>query len=301
MPQASAPARPGTRHAHLLASAYRRINALCPALDVAIVAAGRPPRPGWVDGDALLAKSDLVEAFLDAIAANTTKRYGQKARPDVVATKALHGYLWSICLLMSGPWYLQRRVPLLRPADLRVELATGRLAVAPGAFACLPEDPASAFPGVRVLPHEAALRAELLRAVADHARVLLGTFGPRLRRGPRALWGMVGDDLVSGIWHLGRALGQEEQAVLQATELLPGPVPPFPGGADFRRVTDPEGISRPARTRLGCCLHYTIQPAEVCGTCPRVCGSAARPALDAGRPDPLDESCRSAWPPQTAP
>ena len=171
LPQASAPARPGTRHAHLLASAYRRINALCPALDVAIVAAGRPPRPGWVDGDALLAKSDLAEAFLDAVAANTTKRYGQKARPDVVATKALHGYLWSICLLMSGPWYLQRRVPLLRPADLRVELATGRLAVAPGAFACLPEDPASALPDVRVLPHEAALRAELLRAVADHGQI----------------------------------------------------------------------------------------------------------------------------------
>ena len=269
--QARPPTRPGAEATTLPASTYHRLNALCPTLNAGIMAAGSLLAPGWIEGVAIPANTQALNAFLDAEAARIEARHGHTARPDVVATKALHGYLWAVCLLMSGPWYLQRRVPQVRPADIRVELATGRLGIVPGEFVCLPDDPASNLPGVRTLPHEEALRAELRRTVADHAQALLTALGPRLRRGPRALWGMVGDDLVSGIWHLGRALGQEEQAARQATELLPGPLAPFPGGADFRKLTDAAGGSQLTRTRLGCCLHYTIRPAEACATCPRVC------------------------------
>jgi len=81
---------------------------------------------------------------------------------------------------------------------------------------------------------------------------------------------MVTDDLVSGIWHLGRTLGQEDEAVAAATTLLPSPspTPPFPGGADFRRLTGGDGRQYPTRTRMGCCLYYTICPAEAFLTCP---------------------------------
>lgn len=268
--------------AALSAATYRRLNALCPTLDVAVAEPGSPPRPGWVDGATLMADTRVLDALFDAGASRIADRYGHCARPDVVATSALHGYLWSVCLLMSGPWYLQRRVPRIRASDVRVQIATGSPGVVPGPFACLPGDPAAALPGARVLSDEAALRAQLRRAVADHARALLAVFGPRVRRGPRALWGMVADDLVSGIWHLGRALGEEERAVRLAAELLPGPIPPFPAGADFRTITDAAGDSRPTRTRLGCCLHYTIRPAEACGTCPRV-RDAARPTVTGPR------------------
>lgn len=271
LPRACPPERPAAGRTTLPDATYRRLNALCPALDADIAAAGSPLRAGWVDSGALAEDVHALDAFLHGEASRIKVRYEASARPDVVATRALHGYLWSAFLLMSGPWYLHRRVPQLRPADVRVELATGRLGVVPGAFACLPDDPAAGQPGIRVLPDEEALRAELRQAVADHARPLLAALAPHLHRGPRALWGMVGDDLVSGIWHLGRALGQEEHAVHLATELLPGPIAPFPGGADFRRLTNAEGADHVARTRLGCCLYYTIRPAEACGTCPRIC------------------------------
>jgi hypothetical protein len=162
-------------------------------------------------------------------------------------------------------------VAWIRPCDIRVNLATGTFEITPGSgFACLPDDVAAArVPGVRTLADAEALRADLRTAVADHMRPLLTAIGPHTRRGPRALWGMVADDLISGVWHLGRVLGQEERAVRAATDLLPRAVPPFPGGADFRRLTAGDGRSHPTRTRLGCCLYYAIRPAEACVTCPR--------------------------------
>jgi hypothetical protein len=255
----------------LLALDYRRLVALCQSLHVEIAEPGSSVAQGWADGAELAVRPELLDAFLDAEARRIQNRHAHTARRDVVASRALHDYLWSVSLLMSGPWYLERRVPRIRPQDLRISLTADAYEIVPGTFACLPDDPAAELPGARVLPHAEALRAELRAAVADHVRPLLAAIGPQLRRGPRALWGMVGDDLVSGIWHLGSVLGQERGAVRAAGELLPGPVPPFPGGAGFRQLTGREGQSYTTRTRLGCCLYYTIRPAEACGTCPRTC------------------------------
>lgn len=80
---------------------------------------------------------------------------------------------------------------------------------------------------------------------------------------------MAADDLVSGIRYLGRMLDQEDRAIRAATELLPTAVPPFPGGADFRRLEGRDGRRHPTRTRLGCCTHYTLDAARECSTCPR--------------------------------
>ncbi|MFE0102042.1 (2Fe-2S)-binding protein [Streptomyces sp. NPDC059009] len=274
---ASAPT-PAPAPAHALtsplAATYRRLTELCPALDVTITepgaAAGPPDRQSRLDGAELAHRPDALDAFVAAEARRIEARHDHTPRPDVAASRALHSYLWDICLLMSGAWYLERRVPRIRPAEVRVDLVSGALTVAPGAsFACLPGDAAAALPGARVVAHEEALRAELRTAVADHVGPLLSAIGPRLRRGQRALWGMVGDDLVSGIWQLGRATGEEERALVAADAVLPGPLGPFPGGADFRCLTDADGGRHPTRTRLGCCLYYTIRPAEACGTCPR--------------------------------
>ncbi|AVZ77860.1 iron-sulfur protein [Streptomyces lunaelactis] len=278
------PAGPAVSCSALLASTYRRLTALCRALDVDVAQPCAPAGQGWVDGAELAYRPELLDAFLDTEAVRIQNRYAHTARPDVVASRALHGYLWSVCLLMAGPWYLERRVPRIRPGDVHVSRTADAYAVVPGGFACLPGDPAAGLPGARVLPHEEALRGELRAVVADHVRPLLAALGPRLRRGPRALWGMVGDDLVSGIWHLGRTLGEEERAVREAGELLPGPVPPFPGGAGFRQLAGSDGQSYPTRTRLGCCLYYTIRPAQACGTCPRTCDAERLRRLEEAGP-----------------
>ncbi|MFP1625004.1 iron-sulfur protein [Streptomyces sp. 5K101] len=260
--------------ASALTGTYRRVIAACDALDARLVDPGAPDDPAALmpDGAELADVHGVLEALLDASAARITARHGHAPRRDVAASRALHDYLWSVSLLMSGAWYLDRRVPRISPRDIRVDLTTSAIGIVPGqVFACLPGDPAADTADARIVGHEEELRAELRAAVVDHVRPLLTAIGPSVRRGPRALWGMVADDLLSGVWYLGRMLDQEERAVRAATELLPTAIPPFPGGADFRRLTGRDGRRYPTRTRLGCCLYYTIDPDRACLTCPRTC------------------------------
>ncbi|MEU6760093.1 (2Fe-2S)-binding protein [Streptomyces sp. NPDC046685] len=270
----ASPERPAQDAAAALARTYARLTAVCDVLDVRVATADA--RPGrWVNGAELAdpaTDQHALDAFIAAEAARIRAGHGHDPRPDVAASRALHDYLWSVSLLMSGAWYLERRVPRVRPREVRADLSTGTYEIVPGAgFACLPGDPAAHLPGVRVVADEEALRAELRAAVADHVRPLLAAFGPRVRRRDHALWGMVTDDLVSGVWYLGRTLGQEEHGVREATELLPTAIAPFPGGADFRRLADRRGNPHPTRTRLGCCMYYTLDSARACATCPRTC------------------------------
>jgi hypothetical protein len=224
-----------------------------------------------------------MEAFVDAEAARIRDRCDRSAPRHVAASRALHDYAWSVGLLMSGVWYLERRVPRIAPGDIRVDLASGTYEISPGTdVACLPDDPVAALPGTRPVVQREALAAELRTAVADHMGPVLDTIGPYVRRGSRALWGMVSDDLVSGLWYLGRMLGEEAAGVRAASEVLPGARAPFPGGADFRTLRTGDGREHPTRTRMGCCLYYTIRPAEACSTCPRTCDAERLRRLETG-------------------
>ncbi|MGW8887951.1 (2Fe-2S)-binding protein [Streptomyces sp. NPDC055749] len=267
---AAPPTGPAAQSATLLAATYRRLTTHCETLRVTI-AERRPHSQHGPTAHDLATSPPHLAAFVEAESVRIRSRHDHTPRPDVAASRALHDYLWSVSLLMAGAWYLDRRVPRIHPADVQVDLTGGVLHITPGAFACLPDDPAAGLPGTRVLANEEALRTELRAAVADHVGPLLTAMAPQLRRGPRALWGMAGDDLISAIWHLGRTLGQEEQALRAASELLPSPSAPFPSGANFRHLTTRDGTDHPTRTRLGCCLYYTIRPSEACITCPRTC------------------------------
>jgi hypothetical protein len=263
---------PAAAVARVLGGACRRLADVCEVLAVQVAEPGGTGVQVGFTGAELTCSREALDAFVEAEVVRIQKRYGHTARPHVAASRALHDYAWSVGLLMSGVWYLERRVPRIRPEDVRLDLATGVYKITPGSqLSCLPGDPAATLPGVTVLPHEEALRAELRSAVADHMAPLLTALGPIARRGSRALWGLVSDDLVSGIWYLGRVLGREDDAVRAATELLPSAVSPYPGGADFRHLTDASGRRHPTRTRAGCCLYYTIRPDEACSTCPRTC------------------------------
>lgn len=274
-PRIASPERPAVDAATTLARTYGRLAAACEALNVRVATASDRPEQWQLSGAELTEPAGSRQALDDFVAAEAARiraGHGHDPRPDVAASRALHDYLWSVSLLMSGAWYLERRVPRIRPREVRVDLATGAFEIVPAAgFTCLPGDPAAHVEGARVVADEEALRAELRAAVADHMRPLLAAIGPLVRRRDRALWGMVTDDLVSGIWYLGRALGQEEHAVREATELLPMAIAPFAGGADFRRLADRAGYLHPTRTRLGCCMYYTLDSARACATCPRTC------------------------------
>lgn len=199
------------------------------------------------------------------------KDYGQQARPDVVATFGLHRYAWPACLLVTVPWFLDRRVPRLPVTNVAFQRTLGRMAVRVTDFACLTGDPAAALPGAHVVPDEEALRAEVRAAVADHLGPVLTGFGPRMRRGPRTLWGMATDEIVEGLWYIAHLLGEERRAMRELELLLPGTTKPYVGKPAFRELTGPEGQSMPTRDRASCCLFYTLRPEDTCVTCPRTC------------------------------
>ncbi len=256
-----------------VADAYARLAEVYGGLGVAERAAHEPlPRGvGWVGADELAAGGPALDAFLAWDNAQVLKDYGHQARPDVVASFGLHRYAWPACLLITLPWFLHRRVPDLPVSGVTFHRTLGRMAVRVDSFACLPDDPAAALPGARVVPDGEALRDEVRAAVARHLGPVLEGFGPRMRRGRRALWGMVTDEVVESLWYVGTLLGEEQRAMAELEALLPGSTAPYTGGAGFRTLTGPDGTELPTRDRASCCFFYTIRPDDTCATCPRTC------------------------------
>ncbi|HEY9373499.1 (2Fe-2S)-binding protein [Streptomyces sp.] len=256
-----------------VAAAYARLAEVFPGLRIQELGPGeRAPRGGgWVGADELAAGGPALDAFLAWDNAQVLRDYGRQARPDVVASFGLHRYAWPACLLVTIPWFLHRRVPRIPVGDVAFQRALGRMTVRIGEFACLPGDPAATLPGARVVPDEEALRAEARDALSEHFGPILDGFGPRMRRGRRALWGMATDEIVEGLWYIAHLLGEERRAMTELEALLPGTTKPYVGTAGFRELTGPNGESLPTRDRASCCLFYTLRPEDTCVTCPRTC------------------------------
>jgi hypothetical protein len=256
-----------------LTPAYTRLTEVFAGLRITELAeTEQPPQgSGWVTAARLAEGGPALDAFLAWDNAQVLKDYGQQARPDVVASFGLHRYAWPACLLVTVPWFLDRRVPRLPVTNVAFQRTLGRMAVRVTDFACLPGDPAAALPGAHVVPDEEALRAEVRAAVADHLGPVLTGFGPRMRRGPRALWGMATDEIVEGLWYIAHLLGEERRAMRELELLLPGTTKPYVGNPAFRELTGPDGQSLPTRDRASCCLFYTLRPEDTCVTCPRTC------------------------------
>jgi hypothetical protein len=256
--------------------AYDRVAEVLPAPRLRV---GEPRADGgWVLGSELAAGGAALDELLAGEDARIRDAYGVSARPDVTASFALHRYAWPAGVLFTLPYFLLRRVPRIAPEDAAFHPEEGWLTVRVTEFSCLPDDPAVDHPGARVVADEEALRAAVREAAADHLGPLLAAFGPRMRRGPRALWGTATDELTEGLWYLGQLLGEEERARAEASALLPGGTAPYSGSAAFRPGCGPDGEAETTRDRASCCLYYTLRPEDVCGTCPRIRDAGRRPA-----------------------
>ncbi|MFF1724503.1 (2Fe-2S)-binding protein [Streptomyces sviceus] len=268
----SAPAVPSA-----VTAAYARLTEALPVLTVTELPEDTPlpATDGWVTAADLAKNTTALDAFLAWDDEQVLRDNARKGRPDVIAGFGLHRYAWPACLLFTAPWFLHRRVPRYPVTHVSYDRTRGpmSLAVHPGRFACLPGDPAAALPGAYTVPDEESLRAELRDAVAEHMEPLLAAFGPRMRRRGRALWGMVTDEIVEGIWYVAGLLGEHEKHRAEhALELLlPGTTKPYVGSAAFRALAGPDGGSLLTRDRVSCCMYYTLDPADTCVTCPRTC------------------------------
>jgi ferric iron reductase protein FhuF len=280
---APAPAVPAA--ASPFTAAYTRLTTVFPGLRVREVEPGAalPTGPKWVPATRLAEGGRALDAFLARDAQQALRDYGRRPRPDVVATFGLHRYAWPLCLLVTIPWFLYRRVPRIPVGSVAFRRTSGELAVRIEEFACLPGDAAAGAPGARAVDGEEALRAEVRAAVAEHLTPVLDAFRPRMRRGPRALWGMATDEITEGLWYLGHLLGEEERARHEAGLLLPGATLPYAQAAGFRELAGPEGELLPTRDRASCCLYYTLRPEDTCVTCPRTCDTERVARLSGAR------------------
>ncbi|MEE4542634.1 (2Fe-2S)-binding protein [Streptomyces sp. V4-01] len=256
-------------------AAYARLSAVFPGLR--ITAAAPPPDGGWVCVAELARGGPALAAFVAGDARRLTGAHGARPRPDVAAALALHRYLWPACLLFTVPWFLHRRVPRLPVGDVGFHPASGRFTARTRTFACLPQDAAAALPGARAVASPDALREELRAALDEHLTAVLAGFAPLLRRGPRALWRSAHDEITEGLWYIGRLLGEEDRAVAELSQLLPGkarfaaagPAGPAARTGSAGPDAPADAASRPARERLTCCLFYTVSPSGTCAGCPR--------------------------------
>nr|WP_106437898.1 (2Fe-2S)-binding protein [Kitasatospora sp. SID7827] len=246
--------------------------------------------PGWTTAAALAGDRAALDAMIAFDERLGLDLYGTPSRPDVTAGFSLHRYAWPVALAFTLPWLLERRVPLLPVDRVSINRTTGELTARPAGFHCLPDDPAAGRPDALVVPDRPALDAALRTALAEHFTPLLAAFRPAVRRGPRTLWALVTDDVVDGLWYAAGLLGEEPRAVAELTALLTGDAAaaPFVGTPGFREpdASDSEAptptptqapteaptqaaIPARTRTRVSCCLYYTVRPAELCVSCPR--------------------------------
>ncbi|SEO65277.1 (2Fe-2S)-binding protein [Actinacidiphila rubida] len=245
-------------------SSYERLSAAFPGLRVT---AGLPPRGGgWVSAAELARGGPALAGFIAGGAERIEGEHGRAPRPDVAAGLALHRYLWPACLLFTVPWFLDGRVPRLPVEDVAFHPESGRFAVRTRQLTCLPGDRVHGGPDASVtVATPVALRHALRSALAEHLGPVLRGFAPHLRRGPRALWRTATDEVVEGLWYIAQLLGDEERAVADLGALLPS-------GSRFRAPgaqAAPCGPEGPSRTRLTCCLFYTVSPSGTCSGCPR--------------------------------
>jgi hypothetical protein len=258
-------------------AAYARLTETLPLLTVTELPQDTPlpATDGWVTAAALAEDPTALDTFLAWDDEQVLRDHARNGRPDVIAGFGLHRYAWPACLLFTAPWFLHRRVPRYPVTHVSYDRTRGpmSLAVHPGPFACLPDDPAAGLPGAHPVPDEESLRAELRAAIAEHMEPLLGAFGPRMRRRGRALWGMVTDEIVEGIWYVAGLLGEHEKrrAEHALDLLLPGTTKPFVGPPGFRSLVGPDGGPLRTRDRVSCCMYYTLDADDTCVTCPRTC------------------------------
>lgn len=238
-------------------------RALHPGL-VSGAAAGWIPATRFADGSA-------VPELLD-----TAVRHWQGQRP-AAAGLAWKSYTYWVALPAVAGFAALRRVPLLRPEDVVVDLRRREpfLAVGlrPAAVAVLPSDPlaAAGLPGIQVVRDEPALLDALRESLLDaHLDPVLEQIRAQVRLGRRTLLGSVASGVAYGVR---LALADDTpEATIGATSAVLEAL----GLADLVELSR-TGSGRVHIQRRTCCLAFTLPNPKICVGC------CLRPAVQSGR------------------
>ncbi len=249
--------------ANPLAGTYTALTVASPVLN--IDTEPRDGADGWFSAQSIASNADVVAALVDREQQRITETHGVAPPRWIAATWALHRYAFTAVAALTGPWYLEQRVPVISLPHTAFHPTERRLSVARiERLHCSASDPLAGEAVADIASDPEDLAVRLRTTVADRLAPILNAFRGETRRGDRALWGLAADELADSVWHIGRVFGTEDAAVAAVTRLLPHAIGRFPGGARF--IRGPHGW---CRTQLSCCLYYAVRPAEQCAGCPR--------------------------------
>jgi hypothetical protein len=284
VPVGALPAAVQPRHAHPLAASVATADRAVTLLSFRI--SDRPsdlPSAGWVRCDQALADPDFVPRWREQVARRLAEQHApapqQTPERTQVPAKTTGGYVlqWYLVIpsyLGAALFHCARRVPSLSPRQLSFRLdpvAVREVALHPGRFWCLPDDPDAGHPDAVPVPDEAALAAILRRQVIAHAIHFLTVYGPLVRFGPRTQWAAVTDVLDSALLLAGRAFGSPQAGAADARLVLADGEQPLTSSSTICELTDDRGRPHWTRLRGSCCFLYALPGvARPCASCPRV-------------------------------
>jgi len=241
------------------------------------------PSAQWIRCDHALSDPDFFPQWRLQVARQLADQQphapGQTPETTAVPDKTTGGYVlqWYLVVpsyLGAALFHSARRVPSLSPRQLSFRLgppAVAEVALHPGRFWCLPDDPDARHPDAVPVADETALGAILRRQVIAHAAHFLTVYGPMVRFGSRTQWAAVTDVLDSALLLAGRSFGAPQAGAADARLVLADGEKPLTSTSTIRELTDDRGRTHWTRLRGSCCFLYAMPGVErPCASCPRI-------------------------------
>lgn len=234
---------------------------------------GCPLEPGW---------SSYAELLDDrAISRRLRELTDHYQGPTAMAAQFLVGWIASaVTVVPVASLVAERRLPLLDPTGLWLRAAADEedpggpewydaMALGRARMAVLPGDPAVGLVNVQVVSDLAALQALLVEQTRQLLTPLVGLVHRVTRRGRRALWGAVADDLTLGFMLAGEALNEPERTRAEAGATFAPAQRPLDFAPDWLRL-EHGGRLHLRRRKTVCCLAYRAPRWGYCATCPLI-------------------------------
>ena len=237
-----------------------------------------PPAP-WIGCDHALSDPAFFSSWQMMVTQRLAQQYAPVSDEVRVPDRTTGGYVlrWYPAIpsyLGALLFHSARRVPSLAPEQLGFRLdaaAVAGIALRPGRFWCLYNDPDIGHCDALPVPHEAALGAMLRRQVIAHATRFLAVYDPLVRFGRRTQWATVTDVLDKALLLAGQSFGSPQAGAADAQLVLGNGEKPLTSSSTICQVIDDRGHAHWTRRRGACCFLYAMPGVEQpCASCPRI-------------------------------
>lgn len=290
------PAKPAEtieqRCRHPLASSVAAVERAVTSLSVGMLDVSDSPWPSapWIACDHALSDPTFFSWWQMMATQRLMHRYALASDEVRVPDRITAGYVlrWYLAVpsyLGALLFHSARRVPCLAPQQLGFRLdaaAVAGIALRPGRFWCLHNDPDVGHPDAVPVADEAALGAMLREQVIAHAARFLAVYARRMRIGPHAQWATVTDVLDKALLLAGQLFGSPQAGAADAQLVLGNGDRPLTSSSTICQVIDDRGCVQWTRRRSTCCFLYAMPGVErPCASCPRIDAAQRKQILGA--------------------